>query len=107
MHPPQRRRPIATRPDRLSELVEERPHRLDTPGLDIGDAIHISNISLPDGVEPAITDRDFTVATLVAPSAMKSEEDEAAATAEGEVPTVGDEDAAEGGEGEAEGGESE
>ena len=38
---------------------------------------------------PAIDDRDFTVATIVAPSAMKSEEEEAAATAEGEVPTVG------------------
>jgi large subunit ribosomal protein L25 len=78
---------------------------VDLTGLDIGDAIHISNITLPKGVEPAITDRDFTVATLVAPSAMKSEEDEAAAeaTAEGDVPTIGDEEEAE--EGEAEGGE--
>jgi hypothetical protein len=38
MHPPQRRRPVTTRPDRLGELVEERPHRLHAPGLDIGDA---------------------------------------------------------------------
>ncbi len=44
------------------------------------------------------------MATIVAPSAMKSEEDETAA-AEGEVPTVGEE--AEGEEGETEGGESE
>jgi large subunit ribosomal protein L25 len=76
------------------------PDELHVPldGLEIGDSIHISNIKLPDGVVPAIDDRDFTVATVVAPSAMKSEEDEAA-PAEGEVPTVGDEEAeGEGGE---------
>jgi large subunit ribosomal protein L25 len=73
-------------------------------GLEIGDSIHISNVKLPDGVLPANSEEDFTVATIVAPSAMKSEEDEAAA-AEGEVPTVGEE-AEGGGEGEAaEGGE--
>ena len=73
-------------------------------GLEIGDSIHISNVKLPDGVLPANSEEDFTVATIVAPSAMKSEEDEAAA-AEGEVPTVGEEAEGEG-EGEAaEGGE--
>ena len=41
----------------------------------------------------------FTIATVVAPSAMKSEEGEAEAEAPGEVPTVGDE-AAEGEAGE-------
>ena len=76
-------------------------------GLEIGDSIHISNVKLPEGVVPAIDDRDFTVATVVAPSAMKSEEDEAAQAAEGEVPTVG-EDGEEGeGEGAAEGEASE
>src|SRR3954469_16500841 len=48
-------------------------------GLEIGDSLHISQIKLPDGAVPAITDRDFTVATVVAPSAMKSEEEETAA----------------------------
>jgi len=57
-------------------------------GLDIGDAIHISHVNLPEGAKSAIDDRDFTVATVVAPSAMKSEEEEAAAPAAGEVPTV-------------------
>ncbi|HVM21705.1 MAG TPA: 50S ribosomal protein L25/general stress protein Ctc [Sphingomicrobium sp.] len=72
-------------------------------GLDIGDSIHISQVQLPQGVEAANKDEDFTVATIVAPSAMKSEEDEAAATPAGEVPTV------EGGaeEGETEGTEEE
>ena len=69
-------------------------------GLEIGDSIHISQVKLPDGVEPANKDEDFTVATIVAPSAMKAEEEETAPA--GEVPTV------EGEEGEAaEGGEAE
>jgi len=55
-------------------------------GLEIGDSLHISQVQLPGGATPAITDRDFTVATVVAPSAMKSEEEEAAPA--GEVPTV-------------------
>ena len=64
-------------------------------GLEIGDSLHISNVNLPDGVEPANKDEDFTVATIVAPSAMKAEEEEAAPA--GEVPTVEGEE----GEGEA------
>lgn len=55
-------------------------------GLEIGDSIHISQVKLPEGATPVITDRDFTVATVVAPSAMKSEEEETAPA--GEVPTV-------------------
>ena len=76
-------------------------------GLEIGDSIHISEVTLPDGVTPANTDEDFTVATIVAPSAMKAEEEEAAP--EGEVPTVGEEgeeaEGEAGGETEGEGGE--
>src|SRR6478609_3985311 len=49
---------------------------LDVAGLDIGDSIHISHVSLPDGSVSAITDRDFTIATVVAPSAMKRTEGE-------------------------------
>jgi large subunit ribosomal protein L25 len=55
-------------------------------GLEIGDSVHISQVKLPDGVEPANKDEDFTVATIVAPSAMKAEEEEAAPA--GEVSTV-------------------
>jgi large subunit ribosomal protein L25 len=55
-------------------------------GLEIGDSIHISQVRLPEGAQPSISDRDFTVATVVAPSAMKAEEEVAAAA--GEVPTV-------------------
>lgn len=50
---------------------------IDVTGLDVGDAIHISAVTLPAGAESAITDRDFTIATLVAPSALKRSEAEA------------------------------
>ena len=63
---------------------------IDLTGLDIGDSVHISQVSLPKGSKSAIDDRDFTVATLVAPSAMKSEEGDTETEA-GDVPTVGDE----------------
>jgi len=72
--------------------------QLDVAGLDIGDSIHISHVTLPEGSLSAITDRDFTIATIVAPSAMKAEEEEISPA--GEVPTV---EEGEGGEGEAAG----
>ena len=42
-------------------------------GKEIGDTIHISEVSLPAGARSAIDDRDFTIATIVAPSALRSE----------------------------------
>ena len=50
---------------------------IDVTGLDVGDSVHISSVTLPAGAESAITDRDFTIATLVAPSALKRSEGEA------------------------------
>jgi large subunit ribosomal protein L25 len=47
---------------------------VDVSGYEVGDSIHISAVTLPNGVKPAITDRDFTIATIVAPSSLKSEE---------------------------------
>ncbi|MBA3729529.1 MAG: 50S ribosomal protein L25/general stress protein Ctc [Sphingomonas sp.] len=73
-------------------------------GFDIGDSIHISNIDLPKGSKSAIDDRDFTIATLVAPSALKSEEEDSETEAAGDVPTIGDEEA--GGEDENKGGDA-
>ncbi len=84
-----------------AEIPEEI--HIDLTGLEIGDSIHISQVKLPKGVVSAIDDRDFTVATVVAPSAMKQTEEEAAP--EGEVPTVGEEEAEGEGEAGAEGGE--
>lgn len=57
---------------------------IDVTGLEVGDAIHISHITLPEGSESAITDRDFTIATIVAPSALKKAEGAAAAEGEAE-----------------------
>ncbi|KLI63919.1 50S ribosomal protein L25/general stress protein Ctc [Aurantiacibacter marinus] len=50
---------------------------IDVTGKEVGDSIHISSVTLPDGAESAITDRDYTIATLVAPSALKRSEGEA------------------------------
>ena len=80
----------------------------DLTGLDIGDSLHISAISLPDGVEPTISDRDFTILTIAAPGATIEEEDaalaESEAEAEGLVPEDGEAEDVDGvGEGEAEG----
>jgi len=54
----------------------------DLTGFEVGDSLHISAIELPAGVVPTITDRDFTVATVVAPSGLKSEDNAASAEAE-------------------------
>jgi large subunit ribosomal protein L25 len=50
--------------------------------FDVGESIHISAFNLPANVKPTITDRDFTVATIAVPSALRSEQEEAAAGAE-------------------------
>lgn len=68
---------VDTTPDNIpSELVA------DLTGLDIGDSLHIGAISLPDGVTPTISDRDFTVATIAAPTTVR---DEAAEETEAEA----------------------
>lgn len=51
---------------RPSDIPDEI--RVDLTGWDIGDSIHISHVGLPETVRPTITDRDFTVATIAAPT---------------------------------------
>ena len=51
-------------------------------GVEVGDSIHISAVTLPKGATSAITDRDFTIATVIAPSALKSSEGDAETEAE-------------------------
>ena len=74
----------------------------DLTGLDIGDSIHISAIALPEDVEPTITDRDFTVATIAAPAGLQSGDGEAGYEEgiEGEEGVADGEAAAEGGDAE-------
>ncbi|MBE8191350.1 MAG: 50S ribosomal protein L25/general stress protein Ctc [Alphaproteobacteria bacterium] len=83
---------------------------IDLSESEMGDSIHISSVALPDGVEPVISDRDFTIATIAAPAALRSvEEEEAEAAAEAEAAEAAEgEEGAEGTEGKegAEGKES-
>ncbi|MCP2669329.1 50S ribosomal protein L25/general stress protein Ctc [Maricaulaceae bacterium EIL42A08] len=51
---------------------------VDISGMDIGDSVHISSVTLPDGVTPAITDRDFTIATMQGSRAVIEAEGEEA-----------------------------
>jgi large subunit ribosomal protein L25 len=62
--------------------------QIDVTGFDVGDSIHISNVTLPAGSESKITDRDFTIATIVAPSALKSSDGDTTVT-EGEAEAEG------------------
>ncbi|PLK25934.1 50S ribosomal protein L25/general stress protein Ctc [Novosphingobium sp. TH158] len=55
------------------ELIPDAVH-IDVTGLEVGASIHISHVNLPQGSASAITDRDFTIATIVAPSGLRSEE---------------------------------
>ncbi len=67
---------------------------IDLAGLEIGASIHVSHLALPEGVTPTITERDFTIATVAAPTVVAEEAGRPAV--EGEAP-------AEGGEAEADG----
>jgi large subunit ribosomal protein L25 len=58
---------------------------VDLKDADIGDSLHISQVALLEGVRPAIADRDFTIATISAPTVIREEEEaEAAEEAEAE-----------------------
>ncbi len=76
-------------PDSIPDNIE-----VDLSSYNVGDSVHISAVKLPDDVELTITDRDFTVATIAAPTvnveadaeeaeAAEAEAGEAAAAAEG------------------------
>jgi large subunit ribosomal protein L25 len=55
-------------------------------GRQVGDSIHISDVTLPGGATPAITDRDFAIATIVGPTVPTAADD--AADIEAGVPTL-------------------
>lgn len=54
---------------------------IDLANLEINDSVHISAIALPEGVKPAISDRDFTIATIAPPTVQTEEPAPAAAAA--------------------------
>jgi len=78
--------------DNIPETIE-----LDLAEAQMNDSLHISEVALPEGVEPVISDRDFTIATIAAPASLKSE----SAGADDEEAAEG----AEAAEGDDEGGE--
>jgi large subunit ribosomal protein L25 len=49
---------------------------VDLAALDIGDVAHISDVELPAGAQLVIADRDFSIATIAAPSGLKAESDD-------------------------------
>jgi large subunit ribosomal protein L25 len=73
---------IVRREIELSCPVDAIPAEIvvDLTGVDIGDSVHISHIKLPEGVRPTITDRDFTIASIVPPT-VATETTEGAAEA--------------------------
>lgn len=80
-------------PDNIPEYLEA-----DLSEADIGDSIHISAVKLPEGVEPTITDRDFTIATIAAPSAEEETVDDDADEGGAEAAAKDDDDDAEEGD---------
>jgi large subunit ribosomal protein L25 len=63
---------------------------IDLTGTDIGTSIKISSVKLPENVVPVISDRDFVIATVAAPTIIKEPEKPAETEgAEGEVPAEG------------------
>jgi len=65
---------------------------IDLTGTDIGTSLKISSVKLEENVVPTITDRDFVIATVAAPTVIKEPEkpaEEVVEGAEGEVPAEG------------------
>lgn len=81
---------LTCRADAIPQHIE-----VDLTGLEIGDGVHISNVKLPEGVHPTITDRDFTIATVAAPTVVREETAAEQAAAEGAVPAADEEKASE------------
>ena len=54
---------------------------VDLSGREVGDSIHISDVDLPAGARPSI-DRNFVIANIAAPSALRSSDDEDTGTEE-------------------------
>ncbi len=90
---------IVRRKVELSCSAENIPENIevDLTDLEIGASIKISSVKLPENAKPTITDRDFVVATIAAPTIVKEPEKPAEETpaegVEGEAATT-----AEGGE---------
>jgi large subunit ribosomal protein L25 len=75
--------------------INSIPEKLkaDLTNLEIGSVIHMSDIKLEENVVPQISDRDFTIATIAAPTVMPVEEEPKTEGEEGEEGVEGAEGA--------------
>ena len=82
---------IVRRKVELKCPIENIPNEIiiDLDNTEINTSLKISSVKLPDKVVPTITDRDFVIATVVAPTILVEPEKTEEATAEGEVPAEG------------------
>lgn len=65
---------LSVRADAIPDAIE-----IDVTGMNVGDTVHISAVKLPAGAEPSINDRDFTIASIVAPTVSQDTAAEEAA----------------------------
>ncbi len=82
---------IVRRKVELKCPIENIPDELvvDLDNIEINTSLKISSVKLPKNVVPTITDRDFVIATVVAPTILVEPEKVEETTAEGEVPAEG------------------
>ncbi|MFY9287368.1 MAG: 50S ribosomal protein L25/general stress protein Ctc, partial [Alphaproteobacteria bacterium] len=82
---------VTCSPDKIPEKFE-----VSLEGLNINDAVHLSALKLPEGVKLTTHEKDFTIATIAVPSAIRAEAEEAAkaAAAAAAAPAAGAEGAA-------------
>ena len=86
---------IVRRKVELKCPTENIPHELvvNLDNTEINTSLKISSVKLPENVVPTITDRDFVIATVVAPTILVEPEKVEETTAEGETPAEGAEGA--------------
>jgi len=80
---------IVRRKVELKCPTENIPNEIivDLDNTEINTSLKISSVKLPDGVAPTITDRDFVIGTVVAPTVLVEPEKTEEVPAEGETPT--------------------
>ncbi|MBS1303189.1 50S ribosomal protein L25/general stress protein Ctc [Loktanella sp. SALINAS62] len=75
----------------MNVLAGDIPDQLvvDLASVSIGDTINISDITLPEGATPVISDRDFVIANVTAPRALTADDGDDDDTVDAdEVPTT-------------------
>ena len=82
---------IVRRKVELKCPTENIPNEIivDLENIEINTSLKISSVTLPEGVTPTITDRDFVIGTVVAPTVLVEPEKTEEAAADGETPAEG------------------